>query len=69
VIVAKRIEFLMKRFFAKGLSGREIELDEVIEPEQDDQSSATPEYVLEAATAFMAHASTMCCSHGIEVPI
>jgi hypothetical protein len=24
----------MKKFFAKGLSGRKIELDEVIEPEQ-----------------------------------
>jgi hypothetical protein len=59
----------MKEFFAKGLSGRKIELDEVIKPEQDDQSSAAPENVLEAATAFMAHASTMCCSHGIEVPI
>jgi hypothetical protein len=59
----------MKKFFAKGLSGRKIELDEVIEPEQDDQSSTTLENVLKAATAFMAHASTMCCSHGIEVPI
>jgi hypothetical protein len=59
----------MKEFFAKGLSGRKIELDEVIEPEQDDQSSTTPENVLEAATAFMDHASTMCCSHDIEVPI
>jgi hypothetical protein len=59
----------MKKFFVKGLSGRKIELDEVIEPDQDDQSSATPENVLEAATTFMAHASTMCCSHDIEVPI
>jgi hypothetical protein len=59
----------MKKFFAKGLSGRKIKLDEVIEPEQDDQSSATPENVLEAATTFMAHVSTMCCSHDIEVPI
>jgi hypothetical protein len=59
----------MKEFFAKGLSGRKIELDEVIEPEQDDLSSVAPENVLEAATAFMAHASTMCYSHGIEVPI
>jgi hypothetical protein len=50
----------MKEFLTKGLIGRKIELDEVIEPEQDDQSSATPENVLEAATAFMAHASTMC---------
>jgi hypothetical protein len=59
----------MKEFFAKGLSGRKIELDEVVELEQDDQSSAASENVLEVATAFMAHASTMCCSHGIEVPI
>jgi hypothetical protein len=59
----------MKEFFMKGLSGSKIELDEVIEPEQDDQSSAAPENVLEVATAFMAHASTMCCSHDIEVPI
>ena len=33
----------MKEFLAKGLSGRKIELDEVIESEQDDQSSAAPE--------------------------
>jgi hypothetical protein len=59
----------MKEFFMKGLSGRKIELDEVIEPEQDDLSSATPENVLEAVTAFMAHASTMCCSHNVKVPI
>jgi hypothetical protein len=69
VIVTKRSEFLMKKFFAKGLSGRKVELDEVIEPEQDDQSSAAPEKVLEAATTFIAHASTIRCSHGIEVPI
>jgi hypothetical protein len=69
VIVAKEVNFLWRSFSAKGLSGRKIELDEVIEPEQDDQSSATPEYVLEAATAFMAHASTMCYSHDIKVPI
>jgi hypothetical protein len=36
VIVAERSELLMKEFFAKGLSGRRIELDEVIESEQDD---------------------------------
>jgi hypothetical protein len=54
----------MKRFLAKGLSEREIELDEVIEPEQGDQSSAAPEIVLEAATAFMAPEPTICCSIG-----
>jgi hypothetical protein len=32
----------MKEFLAKGLSGRKIELDGVIEPEQDDLSSAAP---------------------------
>jgi hypothetical protein len=59
----------MKRFFAKGLSGRKIELDEVIELEQDDQSSATPENVLEAATTFMAPAPTICCKPDIKVSI
>jgi hypothetical protein len=46
----------------KGLSERKIELDEVIEPEQDDQSSLASENVLEAATAFMAFTPTICCS-------
>jgi hypothetical protein len=46
----------------KGLSGRKIELDEVIEPEQDEQSIAAPENVLEAATASIAPAPTICCS-------
>jgi hypothetical protein len=54
----------MKRFFAKGLSGRKIELDEVIESEHDDQSSTAPEIVLEAATAFMTPAPTIRCSNG-----
>jgi hypothetical protein len=52
----------MKEFFTKGLSGRKIELDEVIESEQDEQSSAAPKNVLEAATIFMAPAPTICCS-------
>jgi hypothetical protein len=59
----------MKEFFAKSLSGRKIELDEVFDPKKDDQRSSAPENVLEAATAFMDHASTMCCRYGIEVPI
>jgi hypothetical protein len=54
----------MKRFLAKGLSGRKIELDEIIESEQDEQSSTAPENVLEAATAFMAPTPTICCSPG-----
>jgi hypothetical protein len=60
VIVAKRSEFLMKEFLAKGLCGRKIKLDEVIEPKQDKQSSAAPENVLEVATAPMAPAPTIC---------
>jgi hypothetical protein len=48
----------------KGLSGRKIELDGVIEPEHDEQSSAAPKNVLEATTIFMALAPTICCSHG-----
>jgi hypothetical protein len=43
VIVAKISEFLMKEFSRERLSGRKIELDEVIELEQDEQSSAAPE--------------------------
>jgi hypothetical protein len=46
----------------KGLSWRKIELDEVIELEQDEQSSATPENFLEAATVPMAPAPTICYS-------
>jgi hypothetical protein len=54
----------MKEFFTKGLSGRKIELDEVIESEQDDQSSAAPKNVLEMVTVFIAPAPTICCSPG-----
>jgi hypothetical protein len=64
VIVTERSEFLMKEFFAKGLSGRKIELDEVIEPEQDKQSSAAPENVLEVAIVPMTPVPTICCSRG-----
>jgi hypothetical protein len=52
----------MKEFFTKGLSGRKIELDGVIEPEHDEQSSAASENILEAATAPMAPAPTIWCS-------
>jgi hypothetical protein len=54
----------MKEFFVKGLSGRKIELDGVIEPEHDEQSSTAPENVLEVAIAPMAPAPTICCSTG-----
>jgi hypothetical protein len=54
----------MKEFFAKGLSGIKIELDGVIEPEHDEQSSAAPESVLEATTAFMTPAPTIICNSG-----
>jgi hypothetical protein len=64
VIVTERSELLMKEFFAKGLSGRKIELDGVIEPERDEQSSVAPKNVLEVATAFMAPTPTICCSSG-----
>jgi hypothetical protein len=54
-----RSEFLTKEFSCERFK---LELDEVIELEQDDQSSATPENVLEATTAFMAPAPTTCFS-------
>ena len=64
MIVTERSELLMKEFFAKGLSGRKIELDEVVESEQDDQSSAMAEIVPQAATMFMAPMTTKSCIHG-----
>jgi hypothetical protein len=48
----------------KGLSGRKIELDNVIEPEQDKQSSTAPENVLEAENMPIAPAPTICCYPG-----
>ena len=56
-------------FLEKGLSGRTIEFDEVIEPEQHEQSSAAPEVVLEAAIAPMSPAPTLGVVPEIEVPI
>jgi hypothetical protein len=51
-------------FFAKGLRGMKIELDEIIVPEQDEQSSAAPENVMKAAIVPMAPEPTICCSTG-----
>ena len=56
--------FSEKKFLAKGLSGRTIELDEVIESEKDEQSGAAPEAILEATTTPMAPVPTKCCSPG-----
>jgi hypothetical protein len=46
VFVAKNISFLEKEFLSKEVSGRKVELDEVIEPSLELESSATPEVVL-----------------------
>ena len=64
VFVAKTDVFLEKEFLAKGLSGRTIELDEVTRTEQDEQSSAAPEVILEVATAPEAPAP-----QNVEVPV
>ena len=45
VIVAKNGSFLEKEFLAKEVTGRKVELDEVIEPSLGDQSSAAPEII------------------------
>ena len=50
--------FLEKEVLVKVLSGRTIELDEVIEPKQDEQSGAAPEVVPEVATVPMTPAPT-----------
>ena len=41
VFVAKNMSFLEKEFLSKELSGRKIELDEVVEPLLHLESSAT----------------------------
>ena len=43
-----------------------MEFDKVNEPEQNDQSSAIPEAILDAATMLMALVSTRCCKHWIS---
>jgi hypothetical protein len=45
IIVAKNGSFLEKEFLSKDLSGRKLELDEVIEPSLELASSATSEDV------------------------
>jgi hypothetical protein len=56
--------FLEKEVLVKVLSGRTIELDEVVEPEHDEQSGTAPEAVPEETTMPMAPAPTKCCSPG-----
>jgi len=64
VFVAQSGIFFEKEFLAKGLSGRTIELDMIVESEQDEQSSAAPEMVPEVATMPMAPVPIKCCSPG-----
>jgi hypothetical protein len=45
VFVAKNGSFLEKEFLSKEVSGRKVELDEVIEPSLELESSAAPEVV------------------------
>jgi hypothetical protein len=45
VSIAKNGSFLEKEFFSKEVSGRKVDLDEVIEPSLELESSATPEFV------------------------
>ena len=45
VFVAKNGSFLEKEFLSKEVSGRKVELDEVIEPSLELESSAAPEIV------------------------
>ena len=59
-----------KRFFSRkrislNLGGRTMKFDKVNEPEQNDQSSAIPKAVTEAATMLMALVSTKGCKHRI----
>ena len=64
MFIAQSGVFFEKEFLAKGLSGRTIELDMIVESEQDEQSSTAPEMVPGAATALIALVPTKCCSPG-----
>jgi len=55
--VAKNGSFLEKEFLAKGVCGRKIELDEIVDPELEIQSSA-PEVVPEASSTDGADVET-----------
>jgi hypothetical protein len=46
VFVAKNGSFLEKEFLSKEVSGRKVELDKVIEPSLELESSVAPEVVL-----------------------
>jgi hypothetical protein len=46
VFVANNGSFLEKKFLSKEVSERKVELDEVVEPSLESESSATPESVL-----------------------
>ena len=62
-LVCRKVGCFSRRSFSLNLGGRTIEFDKVNEPEQNDQSSAIPEVVLEAATTLMALVSTRSCKH------
>ena len=51
VFVAKNGSFLENEFLSKGLSGRKIELDEIVEPLLQLESSATQKDVSMARTS------------------
>ena len=51
MFVAKNKSFLEKEFLSKELSGRKIELDEVVEPSLQPESSATQKNVSVASTS------------------
>ena len=51
MFVAKNRSFLEKEFLSKELSGRKIELDEVVEPSLQPESSASQKDVSMATTS------------------
>ena len=52
MFVAKNRSFLEKEFLSKELSGRKIELDEVVEPSLQPESSATQKDVSVVPTSI-----------------
>lgn len=65
-LVCRKVGCFSRRSFSLNLGGRTIVFDKVNEPEQNDQSSAIPEAVPEAAMTLMALVSTRSCKYRIS---
>src|SRR3954464_9797788 len=67
LFVAKNGSFLEKEFLSKEVTGRKVELDEVVEPSLGLESSTTPEEVPVAPTPIREEANDVDHETSVEV--